>query len=295
MLGQAASLINRLMTGRISGAPWRREIRKGLIIKSPTKATTADRSSLSYIYTTISKNNRFRELKTSPSVLFNPTSAFKSAYDRLFLKTLTDDEAMFFMYNPTQWSRSVSSGYEEIKIPGGKSVFHQASIPPQTFSLDLLLDNSLWNNSDSLVEALADHAVGALSRGVGEASGSGDIGLRELQFYHYPTDAIDPFFSKPNMANYASLAPVINWYEMLCRPDPKTLKCPEVFVVYQDMLARCIVQSCTTTIQKSDWRQNINRATVSLSFIVLENLNLEGGGGVIRSEKDLLTATVPTF
>lgn len=295
MLGQAASLINRLMQGRISGAPWQRTVRKGVIFKAPTAAfnrTSARRNIFSAYPTNMKKaliQNAKREL-AAKSYFIRPSQAFQDAYNRLFLKSTTGaQEAMFFMYNPTTWSRTVKSGYEEIRIPGGESVFHQASVPPQTFSLELLLDNSLWNNSDSLFEALADHAVGALSRGVGESMGQGDLGLRELQFYHYPTDAVDPFFSKPGMTNFASLAPVINWYEMLCRPDVATQKCPEVFVAYQDMFARCIVESCTTSILKSDWRQNINRAQVSLNFIVIENLNLDKG--MVQGEQDLLTAT----
>lgn len=285
MLGAAIPLANKLLSGRLRGTPWEHTVRKGLIIRMEGKKSTSlvgqtqGQSLIDYYGTNLGKAGIVKRLGTAIKADFNEAKdmatspfmgaakGFKARYDALF----TQDgfgkagNMMLFMYNPTSWSRTVTAGIQQIDIPGNKPSFHQTHIPPQKFTLNLLLDNSLWNNADGVLAGLADSAIGLIP------------GVREVQMYQN-IPGLDPFDDQ-----YASLAPIIAWYEQLATVHPTTKRLPEVWITYQDLSAWCIVESVTTEILRSDFRQNINRAMLTLSFIVLYNSNLENINGTIRS------------
>jgi len=270
MWGQAFSMMNKALAGRITGTPWERTVRKGAIIKLSDPQEIIGETRYNSIYNIYAENTGIRGLKKaverekeSLNSMFFPAQGFKRNYEKLFFNDEIFSNAMFFMYNPTTWSRSTRSGIAQINIPGNKPRFHQADIPPQKFSFQLMFDASLWNNTDgSLLASAVEGAIGLFPT------------IRELQTYH-TASAIEGGAEDPFETGLASLAPVINWYERLCRPDKKTKRIPELFVAYQDWMVRCYCETCDVEIQKSDWRMNITRCMLNLGFCVLENKNLE--------------------
>ncbi len=283
MLGAAVPLANKLLSGRLRGTPWEHTVRKGLIIRMEGNSTilanqnVAASSLADYYGTALGKAGIIKRLGTAIKADFNEAKSmatspfmgaakgFKARYDALFMNNNGIGDMMLFMYNPTSWSRVTTAGIQQIDIPGNKPSFHQTHIPPQKFQISLLLDSSLWNNIDGVLSGLADSAIGLIP------------GIREAQFYQN-IPGLDPFDDQ-----YASLAPIIAWYEMLATPHPRTKRLPEVWITYQDMSAWCLVDSVTTEILRSDFRQNINRAMITLSFIVLYNSNLENDAGRVKS------------
>jgi len=271
MLGKVNTLVNNFLAGALSGVPWGRQVRKGLIISTNALDNEYEfKRNIVQIYN--QEEGKLAKLATqtlqSYGSFINPAETFANNMSKVkgsFAPSfrggmLIDSSYMYFMYNPTNWTRTIQSGMSQINIPGNKPVFHNAHIPPQKFTLDLLLDSSIWYNGDDIVNAIADTAIGFVPY------------VRETQLFHTPPKMSDPF-----QATEASLAPIIHWYERLCFPNPVTRKIPTVLVAYQDLIAVCFCDSCSVTVLRSDWQQNINRATVNLAFTVLKNFNIEEG------------------